>query len=137
MSNKRKNNYAHGKRCPYCGSTVGLRNSKEITGHGSSLLWVCNDYPNCDAYVSCEKNTGRPLGNLANKNLRKLRIEAHQAFDKLFTNGSLSKDDAYIWLHQNIVPEKPMKYAHIALFNEKQCLEVIENANFYLNNFNT
>ena len=64
-------------KCPYCGAEVELKSAYEVYHTANSRdwgnLWVCSNYPRCDAYVGCHKNTDIPLGRLANSRLRELK----------------------------------------------------------------
>ena len=52
-------------KCPYCGAEVELKSAYEVYHTVNSRdwgnLWVCSNYPRCDAYVGCHKNTDIPL----------------------------------------------------------------------------
>lgn len=72
-------------RCPYCGAEVVLKDATYIyhisQAKSWGKVWVCSNYPKCDAYVGCHKGTSIPLGRLANERLRTLKAEAHRQFD--------------------------------------------------------
>lgn len=70
--------------CPYC-----TRNAPQVTGAviyphrpdlAVKLFYRCLP---CDAYVGCHPD-GKPLGRLADAELRRAKIEAHGAFDPLW-----------------------------------------------------
>ena len=96
---KKRNNPA-AMRCPYCGSPVILRSADGIYRENANgtMLYVCKRYPVCDAYVRTHPGTNRPVGTLANRELRSLRREAHRYFDRLYLSGMMSKEQAYEWL---------------------------------------
>ena len=50
---KRKGMKDRAMRCPYCGSTVIYRSAEGIYRDNSrgTMLYVCSNYPECDAYV--------------------------------------------------------------------------------------
>lgn len=111
-------------RCPYCHSNAVLRPASYVYGKGSpGMLYVCARYPECDAYVGVHKATGEPLGILANGNLRNKRIKAHRVFDLIWKKRILSRPQAYHWLQDKFGLNK--RQAHIALFGEYMCDEVI------------
>lgn len=97
---KRKEITKTAPRCPYCGSHTILRSADGIYRENprGEMLYVCRNYPACDAYVRVQKGTAIPLGTVANRQLRELRAEAHRQFDKLYKHGYMSKQDAYQWL---------------------------------------
>ena len=72
-------------KCPYCGSDVMLKDATFIYHRSQAKrwgkVWVCKNYPKCDAYVGCHEGTTLPLGRPANARLRTLKAEAHKQFD--------------------------------------------------------
>jgi len=84
-------------RCGYCGALAELRAATEIGRAGDAPVYVCGNYPSCDAYVGCHTGTELPLGTLARKRLRRLRILCHQEFDPLWQKhpDQVSRDEAY------------------------------------------
>ena len=115
-------------RCPYCGSTVIFRSADGIYKDNSkgAMLYVCKRYPECDAYVSVHEGTRVPMGIMADGKLRKLRIEAHREFDKLFESGLMSRREAYEWLAH--MTQSPMGKAHIGYLGEYYCQAVINES---------
>ncbi len=112
--------------CPYCGAQAKLRPAsvvyKENTLH-DGFLFVCDRYPRCDAYVSAHRDTKRPMGTLANSELRNKRIRAHKAFDRLWKSGLMTKWQAYKWLQATFGLSEDE--AHIGMFNDSMCERVI------------
>ena len=100
-------------RCPYCGAPVVYRSADGIyqNNKNGAMLYVCSRYPECDAYVRVQPGTAIPLGTLANGDLRALRRETHQYFDKLYTSGRMTKQEAYRWLANFL--QAPQSQAHI------------------------
>lgn len=100
-------------RCPYCGSTVVYRSADGIYHENKkgTMLYVCSNFPECDAYVRVHAGTNIPVGSLANHELRSLRRTAHHYFDQLHLSGYMSKQDAYKWLADLVMA--PMSEAHI------------------------
>ena len=75
----------HPTICNLCGGKVKLIPNKRIYGksYGSGYCYFCTK---CGAYVGTHKP--RPLeamGILANEQMRKLKMECHEMFDKLWT----------------------------------------------------
>lgn len=89
----------------------------------TSMLYVCSNYPRCDAYVRTHPGTNIPVGTLANHELRTLRNQAHHYFDQLYLSGLMSKQDAYLWLVGLL--QVPLSKAHIGFLGEYYCNEVI------------
>lgn len=119
--------------CPYCGREANLmRNSAALYhGHDYGPMWVCLR-PTCEAWVGTHKGTERPLGRLANAELRKAKRDAHAAFDRLW-QGKMKRDGvtkqeamaaAYRWLAGQL--EIDRKETHIGMMNPDQCRRVVE-----------
>lgn len=114
-------------KCPYCGSEVILKDAEYVyktpKARSWGKVWVCSNFPACDAYVGCHPNTTKPLGRLANERLRALKSEAHRQFDPLWKSHFMSRRQAYSWLADklNLLP----KDCHIGMFDVKMCQRVI------------
>jgi len=115
--------------CPYCHKESVLVDSKEIYGKSYGMSWWCRP---CDAYVGCHEGTDKPLGRLADKELREWKIKAHAAFDPLWRTkmrvSVCSKSKArrlgYKWL-SNIL-NIDVKDCHIGMFDTDMCKRVVE-----------
>ncbi len=123
---KRKGINYSGMRCPYCGSSVVFRSADGIyrDNTNGTMLYVCSNYPECDAYVRVHEGTKIPVGSMANKKLRSLRKTAHEYFDQLYQSGIMSKQEAYQWLAELLAV--PISEAHIGYLGEYYCNLVIE-----------
>ncbi|MDS4028615.1 MAG: zinc-finger-containing protein [Candidatus Contendobacter sp.] len=110
--------------CPYCGAVAGKVNGRVIYPHRPDLyhkaFYQC---PPCDAYVECHPGTDRPLGRLANAELRRAKSAAHAAFDPLWKQGPWTRKQAYSWLAKQlgIAAEE----CHIGHFDIEQCRRVV------------
>lgn len=71
--------------CDYCGNPADFVDSS-VVYHGRSfgMIYLC---PNCGAYVGVHKGSDKPLGRLANSELRNWKKAAHAAFDPLWKYG--------------------------------------------------
>lgn len=125
---KRKGIEKNAPRCPYCGSHTIYRSADGIYRENArnEMLYVCKNYPRCDSYVRVQPGTRIPLGTVANRKLRELRIEAHRQFDKLHKRGYMSKHDAYQWLGG--VLGVTAREAHIGQLSMLSCNLVIREA---------
>ena len=106
--------------CPYCQQQALFPASmvyKKKALHG--WYWVCEP---CNARVGCHRDSDRPLGTLANAELRQLRRKCHAQFDWFWQQGFATRPDAYAWLAAVLGPEK----GHIAWLNEQGCHELLE-----------
>jgi ssDNA-binding Zn-finger/Zn-ribbon topoisomerase 1 len=110
--------------CPYCGKEVVLKDSSIIYGRSYGNVWICSNWPKCDAYVGCHKNSDKPLGRLANKELRFWKKQAHDKFDKLWHSGNITRSGAYVWLSRRL--SMPINQCHIGMFDIDQCKAVCE-----------
>ena len=113
--------------CPYCGAPAVRRYGRDLFGDAaadpSALYYACARHPMCDAYVSAHKKSSLPMGSLADPSLRRKRIQAHAAFDRLWKEGPLTKKQAYRWLQGAL--GLPEDQAHIACFSHYQCDRLI------------
>lgn len=109
--------------CPYCGNKAKFITSKELYGkdYGSNV-YICRP---CNAYVGTHGRGKTPLGTLANRNLREMRKRTHAAFDPLWKTNRMSRSQAYKWMQD--VMGLPAEKAHIGMFDEKQCLELLKH----------
>lgn len=109
--------------CPYCGGATRLVDSAVIYGRSYGQAWVCERYPECDAYVGCHKGTDKPLGRLANAALRQAKQQAHAAFDPLWQSGAMTRAAAYEWLAAQVGVD--VEDCHIGFFDLAQCARVV------------
>ena len=113
--------------CPYCGVPSEPTTGDRVYPHSPALkdkvFWVCRG---CDAWVGTHERTGKPLGTLANQELRLLRRQAHSAFDPLWKTGKRSRSQAYRWLSGKL--GIPFDQTHIAMFDGELCRKTIEAA---------
>ena len=97
-----KNKRTYSIHCPYCGAPVVCRPASTVYGTDTidpkSYLYLCSNWPSCDAYVSAHKKDRRPMGTLANSELRHKRILAHRALQRLQKERHMDKWAAYLWL---------------------------------------
>lgn len=110
--------------CDYCGSEAVLVEDSEIYGRSyGHKCWLCR---RCNAYVGCHRGTNKPLGRLANADLRRWKTAAHDAFDPLWKYGKFKhrRNAAYAWLAEQM--NLPVDKTHIGMFDVGQCKRVIE-----------
>lgn len=123
----------NGVLCPYCGNVAKLVGGRAIYPHRPDLhakkFWQCKP---CDAHVGCHEaghgqgDGTKPLGRLANAELRKAKQEAHHAFDRLWMNKlnrRHARAAAYAWLAE--VMELAADECHIGEMDVDQCRKVL------------
>lgn len=118
--------------CPYCGKKAVLRSASYLYGEKriftpETMFYVCSGYPECNAYVSANQKNNRPLGTMADGELRNLRIQAHRALREIWTQGYMTKNSTYHWLSGKLA--LPEKETHVAMFSTYRCMETIRLAN--------
>lgn len=107
-------------RCPFCGAGVKLEdNIKIYRSRSYGKAYICDNFPTCDTYVGVHKDTNKPLGTLANKELRTLRMKCHEVFDPLWKSGRMSRSRAYRVLSD--IMSMDVNRTHIGMFNIDQC----------------
>lgn len=109
--------------CPYCGRKAEYVDSKVVYGRSYGMIYLCR---NCLAYVGVHKGTDRPLGRLANAELRRWKNAAHDAFDPLWKYGRFKgrRSAAYSWLASKM--GLPIEQTHIGMFDVPECKQVIK-----------
>lgn len=106
--------------CPYCNREAEWVENKAVYGKNvgkSVMMWLCRP---CDARVGCHQNTRRPLGTLANRELREWRMRAHLMVDPLWKTGRYKRGAVYARLADAFGREIHMGEADI-----RTCQEVI------------
>lgn len=136
---KRKN-LATLRLCPYCGSKVKFISGEELENMVNNHpkrgkdkppfvsyhkhYYVCGNFNECQSYIGAYENTYDPMGEMANKELRLLRIHAHLVFDEVWRKGIWTKDEAYAFLADKLSLKK--RQTHISQFNIYHCRKTIE-----------
>jgi hypothetical protein len=122
------------KKCPYCGEKPELVDSIVVYGKSYGNMYLCKP---CDAYVGTHWGTHKPLGRLANDELRAWKKVAHASFDPLWQrkmkkgySKAVARGKAYKWLSRSmgIHPD----YTHIGMFDIDQCMKVVALCEPYL-----
>lgn len=110
--------------CPYCSRVARKVWGSVIYPHSRDLsgkhFYLCKP---CAAYVGCHPGTDTPLGRLADATLRRLKSEAHNAFDPIWRKGEMSRSAAYAWLSEAL--DLPKEKTHIGMFDDNLCQRVV------------
>lgn len=121
--------------CNYCGNFSKKVTGKDIYPHRKDLykkiIYSCS---NCNAYVGCHGDSDKPLGRLANPELRKAKSAAHRAFDPLWKEKHMKRKEAYKWLAEVLGING--KDCHIGMFDVETCKKVIRQSNLLWNELN-
>lgn len=117
------------KQCPYCGGKVFLKDSDIIYGKSYGYVYICENFPECDSYVGTHKKTLKPLGRLANRELRQLKVTAHKYFDIMWKikkqrGDKQARKKAYKWLSKQLGLH--FDDTHIGYFDIETTKKVIE-----------
>lgn len=111
--------------CRYCGSKVVFTSNAEIYGreYGTGKCYLCR---NCRAFVGVHPGTDKPLGTLADEELRSWRKAAHFWFDQIWKKPLrlTTRYKAYGWLAERL--ELPREKTHIGMFEKEECEKTIE-----------
>ena len=107
-------------KCPYCGKEAKWTSNEVVYGKKYGKSFMCYWCEGCNDYVGCHNNTTKPLGTMANKELRILRIKCHKLFDKLWNGGKMTRRQAYRYLR------KETGVKHIGSSNKEDCSKIIK-----------
>lgn len=115
--------------CNYCQQPARLVGREAIYPRRRDLrglkFWHCAP---CGAWVGCHRGIQKPLGRLADAELREAKREAHVAFDELWRRttpaGSFDRNGAYRWLARQLGIER--SNCHIGMFDVETCRQVVE-----------
>jgi zinc-finger-containing domain len=108
--------------CPYCNnpSVLFSESSRFYGGRDFGPQYACEP---CQAWVGCHPGTTKPLGRLANKELRGWKGRAHAAFDPLWQSKRMTRHEAYA--HMQKLMKMTPDQAHIGLFDVAECQRLI------------
>lgn len=109
-------------KCPYCGRKASFVTSEKFYGRDyGTNLYICRP---CDARCGTHGRSDKPLGTMADAELRRYRMKAHRQFDSLWKDGDMTRTEAYAWMQDAMQMTKDE--AHIALFDVDQCKRLIK-----------
>jgi hypothetical protein len=87
--------------CPYCENPANYGPNEEFYGKRYGKSWMCYYCKPCRAYVGTHNNTTRPLGTMANDELRKARMAAHANIDPYWKENGWKRGDVYAALNKH------------------------------------
>lgn len=108
--------------CQYCNQPAKFVPNEEIYNgkrYGRSyMMYYCKP---CDAYVGVHENDPkRPLGTLANRELREWRKKAHRVIDPYWRDGDMKRVWVYSRLNRHF-----KKSVHVGESDQQMCEEII------------
>lgn len=106
----------HELDCPDCGDSMTLVADRVFTGYRCRNL-------ECRGVHGCHPD-GTPVGTPADRDTRKARMRAHEAFDRLWKTEKMTRTRAYIWLANMLDVERDK--CHIGLFDVTMCKKLIQ-----------
>jgi len=86
----------------------------------SKVFWFCG----CGAFVGCHPCGNKPLGAPAGKATKRARMDAHEAFDRLWKGRQMGRSEAYRWLASTLGIEA--RDCHIGHMTEAMARRVAE-----------
>lgn len=119
--------------CPYCYKPAAFVTGAAVYPTRTDLahkhFYLCTP---CHALVGCHPPHGknrkiidRPLGRLANAELRRAKRDAHDAFDPLWRERAFpTRSNAYHWLSEQL--GIPKDETHIGMMDVERCKAVVE-----------
>lgn len=102
--------------CAECGKLMELRPSRY------GLFYGCTGYPACNGTHGAHPD-GQPLGTPASKEVKLLRMRAHELFDKMWKEDGLTRKQSYRWLQDAM--QMTQEEAHIGKFGKEECQRLI------------
>ena len=119
--------------CPYCNAHAVKCTGADVYPNRddlrSKVIWRCRP---CDAWVGCHPGSDRPLGRLANAELRAAKVRAHAAFDPLWqakmrrdkVGKGRARGAGYRWLAERLGIDP--RECHVGYFDVPTCNRVVE-----------
>jgi len=106
--------------CAYCDTVAPLVFGREVYPHRPDLyakpFYACHP---CGAWVGCHPGTTKPLGRLANAELRRAKMGVHERLDPLWRSGKAKRSTVYARLADRlgIAPQE----CHVGMFDIDRC----------------
>lgn len=116
--------------CPFCNGQVVFTTNDKLYGkkYGNGMCYMCM---NCKASVGCHKN-GEPLGLLANKKMKKLKMECHSLFDPIWKSRKASRSALYKKLAKSLeIRVENCHFGHFDTPKLNEALKVLRTPNWY------
>lgn len=105
--------------CGDCGSSMQIVSTPAY----KRPFYGCKRFPECRGTLGAHKD-GRPLGVPTNREGREARQRAHHAFDQIWKDKVMSRDEAYTWLQKAMGLSR--EKAHIAMMTKEECERLLK-----------
>lgn len=113
--------------CPYCSQPARFISGKDLLPKFPKLwndhFWACIP---CGANVKAHRNSGRPMGMIADSSVRYARGEAHKAIDRLWRNPQQAGYVTPTW--QDVLTGQRAMRRRVYLWIAEVCLMTEEEA---------
>lgn len=106
--------------CPFCKKSAVWCENKEVYGHNTGKSWMIYLCKPCNAYVGCHQNSKKPMGTMANAEMRLWRGRAHNVIDPLWRSKGMRRNEVYDFLSAQFSKE-----IHIAQCDIEMCKKII------------
>lgn len=103
--------------CPECGDLLLLKKSR-----AGNYFYGCRRWPECRGSHGAHPD-GTPLGVPADAETKQMRVAAHEVFDSLWKEGTLTRKGAYTWMQRTL--GMTVDEAHIGNFDIATCKRLI------------
>lgn len=116
----------HPLKCPFCKGDIVYTTNDVIYGkiYGNGKIYLCSK---CKAYTGVHNNTNIAKGILANKQMRRLKIECHNIFDKLWSN-SKERNNLYCKLSKLMgIDRKHCHFGHFDLDELEKAFSILKS----------
>lgn len=119
-------------QCNICGSkNVRYTTNDEVYGkiYGNGGCYLCDD---CKAYVGVhDTKNKKPLGRLANKEMRQLKMKCHYKFDKFWKQADFKRRDCYGYLAEKL--DLRLRETHFGWFDTEylnKAIDILEQTTY-------
>ncbi|USL16590.1 MULTISPECIES: zinc-finger-containing protein [Bacillus cereus group] len=119
------------KKCTFCNGEVVLTSNKELYGkeYGNGKCYLCRK---CKASVGTHNGTTRPLGILANREMKILKKTCHDLFDITWKNKILNRTEAYKRLARLLgIKQEDCHFGHFEIDMLINAIKVLSDSNWY------
>lgn len=106
--------------CPYCNKEAPWVENKIKYGKNYGKSYMCYYCKDCDSYVGCHNNSRKPLGVLANSELRHWRMKVHSHIDPVWQTGKLHRKQVYA-----VISKAIGKQYHTAEADVETCKKIL------------